>query len=89
MDRRNELNSAPQIDHFLEWVQTLRSDRSYDQRRRDCNRFGNFVVTGRKIADLPADRVKSADLEAWLAECRKMGEKQQTILHREKSIRHC
>ena len=87
--RRNVLTVAELMEHFLEWIEAHRSDRTYDQRRRDCNWFGNFVVGGRRIADLPADRIKAADLEAWLKHRRKKGDADQTIYHRETSIRHC
>jgi len=87
---RNGLTCAELFDQFLEWIHQHRSLRTYDQRRRDCNRFGNFRLNGQRIADLPAARIKGADLEQWLDHLQKTDELDaQTRLHAETSIKHC
>jgi site-specific recombinase XerD len=84
------LTAGELMDHFLDWVQKHRSQRSYETRRQYCSRFGAFVVGQRKIpvADLPADKVKGEDLESWIDHLRVEGLEAQTRLHAETSIRH-
>lgn len=84
----NVLTCADLIEQFLAWVEEHRSDATFDQRRRDCNRFGNFKVRGRRVFDLPATAIRSDDLKAWLKGCEAKDE-QRTLRHRDTSIRHC
>jgi hypothetical protein len=51
---------------FLEWVQAHRSKQTATTRTIYCSRFGDFIVAGKRVADLPANKVKSTDLEALL-----------------------
>ncbi len=87
----NGMSCYDLMELFLEWVVHHRSQRTYDQRRRDCNRFANFRVRGGKhlVADLPAVGIRGGDLEEWLENCRAIGESPQTMLHRQTSIKHC
>jgi integrase len=79
------------MDLFLEWVQKNRSDRTYGTRKTHCEQFGAFHVGSQKvrIADLPANKIKGADLEAWLNHLAKKGLGPQTRRHAETSIKHC
>jgi integrase len=80
------------MDLFLDWIQKNRSERTYSTRKTYCSRFGSFRVGSNqtKLADLPATRVKGADLEAWLDHLDKeMGLGPQTRRHAETSIKHC
>jgi len=88
--RGNGLTCLALMEKFLEWVKLHRSDRSYNQRQRDCERFANFRVNGKKIADLPAMKITGDDLEAWQTHCRRKEKSSpQTLLHRQTSIKHC
>jgi hypothetical protein len=42
------------IHNFLEWMEEIRSDATYQMRKRECNSFGRFVYGDRVIADIPA-----------------------------------
>jgi integrase len=86
--KRKVLTAGEMMDLFLDWVQAHRSDRSYGTRRTHCSRFGAFMVGGTKVADLPADKVKGADLEAWLAQLADKGHSAQTRRHAQTSIKH-
>jgi integrase len=79
------------MDLFLEWVQNHRSEQNYATRKTYCSRFAAFRVTSRstRVADLPADRVRGVDLEAWLNSLQEEGLEAQTRLHAETSVRAC
>jgi integrase len=88
--RRNGFTCLQLMEHFLEWVKLHRSDCSFDQKQRDCQRFANFKVDGHKVADLPAMKITGDDLEAWLMQCkRKDKSSPRTLMHRQTSIKHC
>jgi integrase len=86
--KREGLTAGRLMDLFLDWVQAHRSDRSYSTRRTHCSRFGAFTVGGKKMADLPADKVRGSDLEAWLAHLAEKGHSAQTRRHAQTSIKH-
>src|ERR1022692_1109042 len=76
---------------FLEWIEKKRSRQTFTTRKLYCTRFSNFEVSpGTRIADLPANKVQSKDLESWLdhhdAEF-DLG--LQTRRHAETSVKHC
>ncbi len=86
------LTAGDLMDFFVEWVKKHRSQRTYSTRKTYCTRFASFRVGSHKtlIDDLPAHRVKGADLEAWLDHLKNdMGLGVQTRVHAETSIRHC
>ena len=85
------LTAGDLMDLFLEWVQKHRDERTYETRKSYCSRFSRFQVgSGRvKVADLAADKVRGADLEAWLIRLAEDGLEAQTRLHAETSIRAC
>jgi integrase len=85
------LTAGELMDLFLDWVQKHRDRQSYATRKNYCSRFGAFRVGSSKarVADLPADRVRGEDLEAWLAQLEEEGLEAQTRLHAETSVRHC
>jgi integrase len=90
--KRQTLKAGELMDLFLEWVKKNRSGRTYSTRKTYCSRFGSFRVgsQGTPIADLPAHRVKSTDLEAWLDHLKDgMQLDAQTRVHAETSVRHC
>jgi integrase len=62
------ISTAELVDLFLDWVQTNRSDRTYDERKRHLQRFIDFGRNGRLVADIPAMEMQSADLSAFLAD---------------------
>ena len=66
--KRKGLTVSDLVERFLAWIEKNRSKDTYESRRTHCNRFLNFRVGSQKtrIGDLPANKVKSADLEAWL-----------------------
>src|SRR5262245_6728412 len=90
-NKRRGLSAGELMDLFLDWVQKHRDERTYSTRKTYCSRFGAFVVGGRKVrvADLPADKVRGEDLEAWLDHLAGEGLGAQTRLHAETSVRHC
>ena len=52
---------------FLEWIEKKRSRQTFNTRKLYCTRFSNFEVSpGTRIANLPANKVQSKDLESWL-----------------------
>ncbi len=61
------------LETFLIWVKKHRSSSTYTTRRIYCSRFGDFKVNGIKIADLPAEKIQSSDLEAFLEHLEKEG----------------
>lgn len=83
------LTAGDLMDKFLEWVEAHRSKQTYTTRTIYCSRFGDFIMAGKRIADLPANKVKSADLEAFLKKLMDDGLNAQTRLHAETSVRHC
>jgi integrase len=89
--KRKGLTVSDLVELFLAWIEKNRSKDTYESRRTHCNRFLNFRVGSQKtrIADLPANKVKSADLEAWLKHLEEGGLGDQTRLHAETSIKHC
>ena len=84
---RNILSVAELVEKFLEWIEKKRSPRTYDSRRRQLNRFGNFKVRGKIIADFPAEQVRASDLEKFLDA--QQFKSPQTRLHYETGIKHC
>jgi hypothetical protein len=90
--KRNGPTASDLVELFLAWIEKNRSEKTYESRSTHCNRFLNFRVGSQKtrIADLPANRVKGADLEAWLEHLENsldLGD--QTRRHAETSIKHC
>ena len=81
------------MDHFLAWIEKNRSRQTYKTRRTACRRFAEFRVgsaSKTRIADLPADKVRGEDLEAWLDHLDKDRKlTAQTRRHAETSIKHC
>jgi integrase len=89
--KRKGLTASDLVELFLVWIEKNRSKDTYESRRTHCNRFINFRVGTQKnrIADFPANKVKSADLEAWLESLKEDGLGEQTRRHAETSIKHC
>lgn len=89
--KKKALTAGELMDLFLDWVEKHRSHRTYSTRKTYCSRFGSFRVgtSLMKVADLPADKIKGADLEAWLARMGEEGLGPQTRLHAETSVKHC
>jgi integrase len=86
------LTAGELIELFLEWVQKHRSERTYSTRRTYCSRFASFRVGGpggKLIADLPANRIKSPDMEAWLDHLATQKLDPQTRRHAQTSVKHC
>jgi integrase len=85
------LTAGDLIALFLAWVEEKRSRQTFTTRKLYCTRFANFEVSpGRRVADLPANKMRGQDLESWLAALKKehrLGA--QTLLHAETSVRHC
>lgn len=78
------------MDIFLDWVSRNRSTDTYESRRTACSRFGAFKVGQQLIRDLPANKVKSSDLTAFLDYLEKdLGLGAQTRRHYETSVKHC
>jgi integrase len=89
---KGTLTAGELIDLFLDWLQKNRSDRTYGTRRTYCSRFASFRVGGKggkKIADLPATRIKSSDMEAWLNHLSGKELDPQTLRHAQTSVKHC
>lgn len=89
--KKNGLTSGELMDLFLEWVAKRRAAMNYSTRKTYLTRFGKFIVGGRqtKLADLPADKIRGSDLEAWLSQLEDDGLGAQTRLHAETSVRAC
>ena len=69
-DSKSRRRTAGQLmDIFLDWIKRNRSTDTYEARRTGCSRFGAFPVGQQKIRDLPANKVKSDDLAAFLQAC--------------------
>jgi integrase len=85
------LTAGELMDLFLEWVQKYRDGQTYATRKNYCSQFGNFRVgtCNIPVADLPANKVRGEDLEAWLAQLEEKGLGPQTRLHAENSVRAC
>lgn len=86
------LTAGELIDLFLDWVEKNRSGRTYSTRRTYCSRFASFREGGKGgklIADLPANRIKSSDMEAWLDHMTGKGLNPQTRRHAQTSVKHC
>jgi len=62
------LSTAELVDLFLDWVQSHRSDRTYDERKRHLQRFIDFRRGERLIGEIPATENQAADLSAFLAD---------------------
>lgn len=79
------------MDTSLDWFKKRRDPTNYSTRKSYLTRFGKFVVGGRqtKLADLPADKVRGSDLEAWLARLEDDRLRARTRLHAETSVRAC
>ena len=45
----NVLTCLDLMERFPAWIETHRSDRTFDQRRRDCEGFANFSVNGHEL----------------------------------------
>lgn len=67
--RSNSPSCVELMEEFLEWIKEHGSPRTFDQRRRDCERFANFRVDRGKLAEFPATTIRGEDLEAWLRHC--------------------
>lgn len=90
--KKKGLTAGELMDLFLDWIEKHRSERTYSSRKTCCSRFGSFRVgtSQTKVADLPANKIKGADLESWLSELEaEMRLGPQTRLHAETSIKHC
>jgi integrase len=86
---RHGLTAGELMDLFLDWIKKNRCEQTYTTRKNYCSRFGAFSVKNSRIEDLPANRVRSADLEAFLEQLTEEGLGAQTRLHAETSVRHC
>jgi integrase len=89
--KQKTLTAGQLMDLFLDWIEKNRSRATYLSRRTHCNRFAAFAVGSQKarIADLPANKIKGADLEAWLKHLDEdVGLSAQTRRHAETSIKH-
>ena len=87
---RNVLSVAELGERFLEWIEKNRSPLTYQQKRDHLNIFGNFKVSEKMIFDLPADKVKGDDLEAFLTHRQKKHKNgANTRSHYQTSIKHC
>lgn len=89
--KRKGLTAGELMDLFLDWIERNRSERTYSTRKTYCSRFGSFRVgnSQTKVAGQPADKIKGADLEAWLARMEEESLGPQTRLHAETSVKHC
>jgi integrase len=87
--KSHALSAGDLMDLFLDWIEKHRSERTYCTRKTHCNRFGKFKIKGVKIGDLPARKVRGADLEAWLEHLETEGRSAQTRRHAQTSIKHC
>lgn len=79
------------MDLFLAWIEKHRSRATYLSRRTHCSRFADFKIGNPKtrIAELPANKVKGADLDAWLTHLEEgRGLSAQTRRHAETSVKH-
>ncbi len=76
---------------FLEWIEKKRSRQTFTTRKLYCTRFSNYEVSpGTRIADLPANKVQSKDLESWLDHHdAEFDVGPQTRRHAETSVKHC
>jgi site-specific recombinase XerD len=84
------LTAGDLVELFLEWVQQHRSKQSYATRRIYCSKFTSLKIRGgAHLEDVPASKVTSSDLEAFLAHLGNAGLSDQTIRHAETSVRHC
>ena len=79
------------ISLFLDWIEKKRSGQTYTTRKLCCQRFANFEVSpGKRVADLPANKVRGQDLESWLAHLEeKLRLGPQSRRHAETSVKHC
>lgn len=90
--KRKTLTAGELVELFLEWIKKSDrpSQRTYSTRRTYCSRFVSFRgEDGRRIADLPANRIKSSDMEAWLKHIKGKGLGSQTRRHAQTSVQHC
>ncbi len=62
----SSLTTLELCDMFLDWLQTHRSDRTYDERRRHLTRFSSFHVGTQQVANIPATSIQASDLTAFL-----------------------
>jgi site-specific recombinase XerD len=83
------LTAGELIELFLDWLHKNRSERTYSTRRTYCSRFASFRVGGNRLADLPSNKVKSSDMEAWLDHLAGQGLDLQTRRHAQTSVKHC
>ena len=90
-DSKVKGRSAGQLmDLFLDWISRNRSKDTYETRRTACSRFRAFKVGQQMMRDLPANKIKSSDLESFIEHLEKdLGLGPQTRRHYETSIKHC
>ena len=90
-DSKAKVRSAGELmDLFLDWISKNRSKDTYETRTTACSRFGNFEVRQQKIRELPANKITSDDLTAFLNHLEQnLGLGAQTRRHYETSIKHC
>jgi integrase len=90
-DSKAKVRSAGELmDLFLDWISKNRSKDTYETRTTACSRFGKFEVRQQKIRELPANKITSDDLAAFLNHLEQnLGLGAQTRRHYETSIKHC
>ncbi|MBM4071413.1 MAG: hypothetical protein FJ271_21120 [Planctomycetes bacterium] len=90
-DSKTKVRTAGDLmDLFLDWISKNRSKDTYEARTTACSRFGKFEVGQQKIREMPANKITSDDLNAFLNHLDKdLGLGAQTRRHYETSIKHC
>ena len=85
------LTAGDLIALFLDWIEKKRSRQTFATRKLYGKRFANFEVSpGKRLADIPANKVRGQDLESWLDHLEdKLGLGAQTRRHAETSVKHC
>jgi hypothetical protein len=83
------LTAGERIELLLDWLQKNRSERTYSTRRTYCSRFASFRAAGKQIADLPANHIRSSDMEAWLDHLAGQRLDPQTRRHAQTSVKPC
>jgi integrase len=86
---RTGLTAGELMDLFLDWIAKNRSKQTYTTRLTYCSRFGALIAGKGHLRDIPATKVRGADLEAFLEKLKSEGLDPQTRLHAETSVRHC
>src|SRR5262249_11765776 len=86
---RTGLTAGELMDLFLDWIAKNRSTQTYTTRLTYCSRFGALNAGKGHIRDIPATKIRGADLEAFLEKLKSEVLDPQARLHAETSVRHC